>query len=191
MLNKSKGAEETPSIRQRLQATAIWWAIIAVQVKRKYEVSFNKMNSPKLGPIISPLLYGNIEKALNVILRLPGLFIIDSFCKNLLSERSIKVYNWNVFVSNFGMCYKVATCSFLSNQSYYFFSLSQWIFIVAPAFGSLETLLSAFFMLYFAPDITVPFLRLVIFWQLSGVVLFSNQAIHEQRHSSRLYCKSI
>lgn len=69
------------------------------------EVNVNrKMNSPKLGPIISPLLYGNIEKALNVFLRLPGLFIIDTFFKNLLSERSIRVYNWNVFVSNIGMC---------------------------------------------------------------------------------------
>lgn len=60
------------------------------------------MNSAKLGPIISPLIYGNLEKALSVILRLPGLFIIDIFFRNLLSERTIKIYNWNIFVSNFG-----------------------------------------------------------------------------------------
>lgn len=61
------------------------------------------MNSAKLGPIISPLIYGNLEKALSVVLRLPGLFIIDIFFRNLLSERTIKIYNWNIFVSNFAL----------------------------------------------------------------------------------------
>lgn len=66
------------------------------------EWPYSQMDLSKSSPVISPLIYGRLEKAIGVILRIPGLFIIDNYCKTLFVPRSDKVHPWNVFLSNFG-----------------------------------------------------------------------------------------
>ena len=80
------------------------------------------MNSLKSGPIISPLFYGKLEKALGVLLRIPGLFIIDNYCRSLLTDRSTRMYNLSLFVSNFGTTFfHLLATSYLTDVVYSFF----------------------------------------------------------------------
>ena len=76
------------------------------------------MDLSKSSLIISPLIYGKLEKAVAIILRIPGLFIIDNYCKTLFNQRQPdKFDHWDTFFSNLGNNFFYT----LNQDEYYYF----------------------------------------------------------------------
>ena len=49
------------------------------------------------------MIYGRIEKIIDIILRIPGLFIIDNYCHNLAVDHETNFAQWSLIISNIGM----------------------------------------------------------------------------------------
>lgn len=49
------------------------------------------------------MIYGRIEKIIDIILRIPGLFIIDNYCHNLAVDHETNFAQWSLIISNIAL----------------------------------------------------------------------------------------